>query len=205
MADSSDGASLARGPEAVRASLIKAARELLAEVGPNLMSVRSVAAKAGVNHGLVHHYFGGKRGLIEAAARHLAEEHFAHAQQRAQGALVPPALTLGEDSQYLRAMVRLVLDGHLQTAVREISEGYSIPGQVQQYIAGRYRDGQAPPEVKARLAATFAMEMGWAALEPLLLKMADVGESEMDAVRDSARALARRFLNEIAEGPMAAT
>ena len=203
MADGNGGASSVRGPEAVRASLIKAARELLAEVGPNGMSVRTVAAKAGVNHGLVHHYFGGKQGLVEASARQLALEHLQHAHERADGALVPPPLTLGEDAQYLRTMVRLVLDGHLETAVREIVEGYSIPGEIQQRIASRFPDGQAPPEVKARLAVTFAMEMGWAALEPLVLKMADVGESEMEDVRTSARALARRFIHEIEEGPTA--
>ena len=32
-------------------------------------AARHLAERAGVNHGQVHHYFGGKRGLLEAAMR----------------------------------------------------------------------------------------------------------------------------------------
>ena len=48
--------------------LIDAAADLLGEVGPRAMTVRSIAQRVGVNHGLIHHYFGGKQPLLEAAA-----------------------------------------------------------------------------------------------------------------------------------------
>lgn len=105
-----------RGPDAVKAALIDATCEMLAEVGPNAMSVRSVALRAGVNHGQVHHYFGTKQGLIEAAAHKLAAEHFEHARARSGGTPLPIPLTLGEDSSYLIALVRLVLDGQIGRA-----------------------------------------------------------------------------------------
>ena len=69
-----------RGKEAVKAALITAAGELLAEIGPKAMSVRDVAVRAGVNHGQVHHYFNGKDGLIKTAMRALAKEHMEHAR-----------------------------------------------------------------------------------------------------------------------------
>ena len=65
--------SIAEQPSQVRKrtdaeeKLIAAAADLLGEVGPRAMSVRMVAERAGVNHGLVHHYFGSKEGLMRAA------------------------------------------------------------------------------------------------------------------------------------------
>ncbi|MGI9323297.1 MAG: TetR family transcriptional regulator [Pseudomonadales bacterium] len=189
-----------RGPEAVKASLIKAACEVLAEVGPNAMSVRTVATRAGVNHGQVHHYFGSKQGLIAAATHHLATEHFEHAHQRAKekGESVPPALTLGQDSQYLRAIVRLVLDGDIETATREIAEGISIPDEMQRLMTRQYGD-EVPPDVRARIALTFAIELGWAALEPYIMQIANVQADEAEEVREHARTLSRTFLNELAD------
>ena len=70
------------GSESVKDALIEAACEMLAESGPRSMSVRKVAARAEVNHGQVHHYFGGKQGLIEAAMAQMSEEHYENARLR---------------------------------------------------------------------------------------------------------------------------
>ena len=48
-----------RGECAVRTALLEAACDMLAEVGPKSLSVRRLAERAGVNHGQIHHYFGG--------------------------------------------------------------------------------------------------------------------------------------------------
>ena len=72
--------SIAEQPSQVRKGtdaeekLIAAAADLLGEVGPRAMSVRMVAERAGVNHGLVHHYFGSKEGLTRAAMLQLVEQ-----------------------------------------------------------------------------------------------------------------------------------
>ena len=65
-------ASVPRGAEAVRTSLVAAASELFASRGPSRVSVREVARSAGVNHGLVHHYFGSKDALLRAVLDELA-------------------------------------------------------------------------------------------------------------------------------------
>jgi AcrR family transcriptional regulator len=46
-----------------RQRLIEAARQCLLERGHQACPVKAIAAAAGVNHGLVHHYFGSKEGL----------------------------------------------------------------------------------------------------------------------------------------------
>lgn len=188
-----------RGPEAVKSALIKAACEMLAEFGPNAMSVRNVAIKAGVNHGQVHHYFGGKEGLIHAAAAKLAKDHYKNAHERAEGQTFPAPLTLGEDSEYLSAVVRLVLDGRLDVATRELESEESVPLAARRLLTRKYQDAQVPTEVKARLAIGAAIELGWAALEPYILQVADVDETEQQAVIEHAKCLARTFVQHITD------
>lgn len=62
------------GEDEVRASLLAAATDLFAELGPSQVTVRQIAAAAGVNHGLVHYYFGSKDGLLSAVLDHCAAE-----------------------------------------------------------------------------------------------------------------------------------
>jgi AcrR family transcriptional regulator len=55
--------------EQTKAEIMRAARRLFAEHGILAVSVRDVAAEAGVTHGLVHHYFGTKEQLAEEVIR----------------------------------------------------------------------------------------------------------------------------------------
>jgi len=61
-----------RGEAAVREALVDAATELFAARGPSNVSIREVAEAAGVNHGLVHHYFASKDGLLTVVLDRLA-------------------------------------------------------------------------------------------------------------------------------------
>ena len=186
------------GSESVKEALIEAACEMLAESGPKSMSVRKVAARADVNHGQVHHYFGGKQGLIEAAMAQMSEEHYENARRRAGGDPLPSPLTLGKDTQYLQSIVRLVMDGDIDTAIQEMQSSNSVPMDARRYVTRNFPDGDVPIDTKARFALSVAIELGWAALEPYILHVADVRQSEQQRVRKRAQALARDFmLNEI--------
>ena len=55
-----------KGRKNVEKRLIDSAAELLSSLGPNQLSIRDIALHAGVNHAQIHHYFGGKQGLLEA-------------------------------------------------------------------------------------------------------------------------------------------
>jgi AcrR family transcriptional regulator len=54
------------GKDEVRSALVEATINLLVDHGTDI-SVRQIAAVAGVNHGLVHTYFGSKHALLTAA------------------------------------------------------------------------------------------------------------------------------------------
>lgn len=154
--------------------LIVAAADQLVELGPRNLSVRNVAENAGVNHGLVHHYFGGKRGLLEAAMTRLVEEHENFAKEVSLGETVPPVFILKQDPRYLKAVVRAVLDDEMDLATIELRLGVSVPNSVLHHLFRLIGDKRPTAEIQAMVALAMAMEMGWAALEPFLFAATEV-------------------------------
>lgn len=169
--------------------LVAAAADLLGEVGPRAMSVRQVAERAGVNHGLVHHYFGGKDGLLRAAMRHLVEEHERWARDVSAGGPFPVPFALGRDQRYLRAVVRALLDGERDLALTELSSGVSVPRQAMDAEVKRRGLDTPDTDTKAAVAAAMALEMGWAALESFIFAVTDTSDDEADDVRRRVREL----------------
>jgi TetR/AcrR family transcriptional repressor of bet genes len=54
-----------------RQQLIDATIESIGELGLQGTTINSISKKAGLSSGIISHYFGGKKGLIEATVRHL--------------------------------------------------------------------------------------------------------------------------------------
>ena len=75
------------GRKNVEKKLIDSAAELLGSIGPNQLSIRDIAVHAGVNHAQIHHYFGGKQGLLEATYKQLAFEHMQQLERRNIGVM----------------------------------------------------------------------------------------------------------------------
>jgi AcrR family transcriptional regulator len=65
----------AAGPkESAADALIRAARELLVELGPGYVTLTAVAERAGVNPALVKYHFGSKYELFSATLMHVLDE-----------------------------------------------------------------------------------------------------------------------------------
>lgn len=141
------------GREEVRSALIDAAADLITDRGLGF-SVREVAGLAGVNHGLVHTYFGSKEGLIQAAFDELSKR--TAAQLRPDGF---PPLDLAEyrDAEMVRAMARLVLDppGQVGHGHHPISDSWRA-------AIARTNPEMSSDEIRVRVAAASAISMSWA-------------------------------------------
>ena len=61
------------GEAGKREKLIRAAMELFAEDGYDKVSIRQIAAAAGVNSSMISYYFNGKNGLYEAIVKELLQ------------------------------------------------------------------------------------------------------------------------------------
>jgi len=145
------------GKDEVVAAVLEAAGELFAEKGPAATSIREVAARAGVNHGLLHRHFGSKRQLLAATLQHLADSA---ASLRESGAL-PTQLEAARELQ-ARVMVRSMLDGF---PVEELQQRF--PGM--ERFLEQVRSGHTD-ERQARLLAAHAMalQFGWGLMAPTL-------------------------------------
>lgn len=184
---STHGGEPAKGRKAVEEALIEAASDLLAEVGPRATSVRDMAARAGVNHGQVHHYFGGKQGLLKEAMKTMARRHFESIRELSEGSPIPPPLATGEDQRYVRAMMRATIEGDLELARTEIDEGVSVSRSVLDFMTERLGLAEPSIDAKVAMAESTALQLGWLAFEPFLFLVADVKPEEEDAIRERIR------------------
>lgn len=187
-----------RGRQNVEAKLIQSACALLAERGPRAVSIRDIATHAGVNHGQIHHYFGGKKGLITAAIRHMANEHAEHAIQRGLDEHdAPPPLSLGKDKQYIMSVIRTVLDGELELATIEIEDDISVPRHVLEKLTKQLGYRKPTLEIKSAMAASLSIELAWAALAPYILKMIDAKPDQVAKIEKFVGDTARNVIDQL--------
>ena len=184
-----------RGADAVKAALIDATAARLSEAGPSSVSVRDIARRAGVNHGQVHHYFGGKRGLLVAAMRKLARDHFLRIGERSGGGAIPPAFSLADDPDYWRAVCQVMMEGDFELARIEVDEGMSVPRRALDALMERYAIAPDDLDFKARFAAITALQLGWVALEDFIMLVSDVADEDRDEVRERAKGLLEEWVD----------
>ena len=79
------------------------------------LNLQEVADEAGVNRGLIHHYFGTRRALLRAAIERSNEQIAPNYRQQRE---LPPAekglgqfIAFAQDSRYLKLIALLALDG----------------------------------------------------------------------------------------------
>src|SRR5262245_48394221 len=158
-----------RGQQETVAALIDATIALLAERGPAAISVRDIAARAGVNHGLVHRHFGSKQTLVRAALDRLATELF---ETAGAARLDVPGLsalftatTLHES--YWRALARTVLDGE---PPRGFQSRFPTIQRVVEALRDMQRGGMLTTDLEAPMltAGLGALVLGWLVFEPFL-------------------------------------
>lgn len=181
-----DEVGTARGREAVTTALIAATKVLLAERGSSV-ALRDIEARSGINKGQIHHYFGGKQGLIDAAFLELATEHF-ESRQKVIAAGDPLELTLRDDRPYWQALVRLVIDGDLETVGLEFDHDISVPREVFRRVTKNYGLDEPDIDLKATFCALMALELGWAAFSPFIEMTVGISDpTEREAIVEQLR------------------
>lgn len=113
--------------------LIDAGRSLLEEAGFSGLSVRAVAAKAGVNLGLVSYHFGGKEAFVRRVAQEVYEEFFKgfslevagekDARKALRGALLTLARFMRDHRGLVAGVIRDMSDGHPEALAFARSNG----------------------------------------------------------------------------------
>lgn len=167
-----------QGGAAVRAALIAAATELFALHGPASVSVREIAARAQVNHGLVHRHFGSKEALLAAVLAKLARE-LAEDMQRSPARRRPASRALRatrKQGTYWRILAHTLLEGR---QVGEVQREFPVISALVQatrngQAAGRFDAGLDP---RALTATGVAFVLGLLMFEPYLLAATGLAEA----------------------------
>jgi len=152
------------------------AADLFAERGPAATSLRDVAARSGVNQGLIFRHVGNKDQLVGAVLDFLAQE-------------LESAREAGVDA----AVVENMIERQWKVLARSVLDGYD-PGELQgrfpsvSTLVDRFRDCH-DSEADARLAVahTVALGLGWRLFGPFLRAAAgleDVSEAELKRAVD---------------------
>jgi AcrR family transcriptional regulator len=153
----------------VERALIDAAATLFGARGPDAVSVRDLAAEAGVNHGLVHRYFGSKEGLLGAVLDRLAADVAAQV-----GSTDPERGDAGAViDRYWRVLARAILDGK---EVAALQRDFPTVSLLKQAVADEHGCGER--EAARRAAQILALELGWRMFEPFLLRAAELQDAD---------------------------
>jgi AcrR family transcriptional regulator len=171
------------GRDAVVAAVLEAGAELFAERGPAATSVRDIAARAGVNHGLVYRHFGAKEQLVAAVLEYLSDEVTAATEAETADDAVDEAV-----ERHWRVIARAILDGY---PVGRLQRRFPYVSRLVGH-ARRYH----PEDVTARLAAgnAVALELGWRLFEPFVRSAAGLRDLSSTELREAISAAAASLL-----------
>jgi AcrR family transcriptional regulator len=101
------------GRDEVVTALVRAAAELFSEKGVEAVSLRKIADRAGVNHGLIHRHFGSKEALRrqtqETLAADIREE--IGAPDDFLSTVLRSSKAMRKNDMFWRVMARTFLDG----------------------------------------------------------------------------------------------
>jgi AcrR family transcriptional regulator len=173
-ADTTSGAPAERptGRDETIAAIVTSARQLWSERGPAAVSLRQIAAHAGVNYGLVYQYIGTRENLLHVVYRQLSE----HASEQLKAgddfhAALDTLRVSSTGDAYVRMLAWTLLEGHdphaflgrspaMEEFVRTVRRGLDADGD-----DADGRDGDA---TDAAVVAGVAMviTMGWKLFSP---------------------------------------
>ena len=164
---SSQRAAAPVGKEEVVAAVLRSAADLFAERGLAATSIRDIAARSRVNHGLIHRHFGSKDVLVAAVLDHLGQHLAELLAEKADGKKVADAV-----DRQLRVLAYASLDGY---PVGELQSRFPTMGVLLDAVRPQH-----PSDLSARLAAahTIALQLGWVLFGDFL--RASTGLEDMD-------------------------
>ena len=181
------------GREEVAAAILAAATDLFAERGPAATSIRDIAARSKVNHGLVFRHFGTKDQLVGAVLDNLGTTLTDLLDSGAPADVVDQAL-----DRQMRVMARTLLDGY---PAAQLQKRFPNIATMIDWVRPVHGD-----DLSARLAVAngLALQFGWRLFAPILRSATGLDELTDDEIREVVRTEVGRILNPaLTSGPRA--
>ena len=183
------------GRDDVTAAVIGAAGELFSRHGFDGVSLRDIARKAGVNHGLIHRHFGSKENLRRRTMQQMADAMLADvADAGSLEDLSRKAFqSLKKHENFWRILARTILDGY---STEEMHDRYPIARLMIERVGVAMKDGTLRGDIDPRMlvASMFSFSCGYIMFEPFILASAGLDGMEPGAVREKIVAAAISLL-----------
>ncbi len=153
-----------RGPEVVKRKLIDAAKDLMTMKSPRQVSGRELARHAGVNYGLIHHYFGSKDAVFAEA---FVEATEVIGQRWDTGGMVPVNTT--DEARSYRTFAKIEVD-------QDHSPITDLLHRIVKGQASLRGCDTTNSDMLGDVAVAAALQFGWGAFEEeIVTALADFG------------------------------
>jgi TetR/AcrR family transcriptional regulator, repressor for neighboring sulfatase len=158
------------GRDDVVAAVIEAAGELFSRRGFDGVSVRDIAKRAGVNHGLIHRHFGSKENLRRQTLQHMADAMLDDV--RDAGTLDEISWSafqsLKKHERFWRILARTILDGY---GTGDLHRSYPIAQHLIERVTAAMKEGSLRVDLDPRVivASMFSFSCGFIMFEPFIL------------------------------------
>lgn len=179
---------LPAGRDEVVAAILAAAAELFAEHGPAATSIRDIAAKSKVNHGLVFRHFGAKENLIGAVLDHTS----AKLTTLIDGDGPPEQIEGAIDRQW-RVLARTLLDGY---PAEQLQTRFPIIARLLDAAESQHANYD---DAHTAVANVVALQLGWRLFEPFLRTAAEIEDLPEAQLQAAIRTETTRMLRPYGE------
>lgn len=172
-----------KGRDEVVLALIEAAAALFAERGVSGVSLREIAAQAGVNHGLIHRHFGTKENLRKKTQEYLAKnirddigtpDNLIDMLARAETAVKKHPL-------FWKVMARSFLDG---TVEGDVQSEFPFVRDFYEVVKAAQEQGLVRADLNPRyiVAGICAYGLGMRAFERYIMEAAGLSDEPVEKV-----------------------
>jgi AcrR family transcriptional regulator len=196
-------------PDHPASAILVAAAELFQERSPSAVSLREIARHAGVNYGLIHHYYGTKEAIL---AELLRRASVSGAERVRDSTSIDDALasltTPGERSTHARMLAWALLDGVDPAKLVAVSPTIT---RLTELIAAAEADttdstdstDPMGPDPRVLAATTVSAILGWNFFRPFVAAIAGMDDTpELSAeVITLLRTMVIDVLHESADSP----
>ncbi len=168
-------------------ALVAAATGLFAAHGPDGVSLRAVAAEAGVNYGLIHQYVGSKDDLLRLVCRSVSERTAQQVAAEVDLDATVDRMFGTRRTDYVTMLTWTLLQGR---------DPVELLGRSPALTAVAQRLDPALDDASTRVAAMTAMALGWQVFGSFIAAGVGIDDEQRPTLDHDVHRLARGLLGE---------
>ncbi len=178
-----------------QANILKATREMLADVGYHATTMRGLAERAGVVPGTLYNLYGSKDELVLTAVEDLLIEIGTRAMAESEPGLPRilkmteiTAATIEQNPEYAEAMARALFGSEKDDPLTEVLYARSLPATLDSLKTAQ-EQGDMRDDVDLEVLARHMVAQGWGIVMAWIMGLIDLSDLSREYVRSFAMTL----------------